>query len=118
MNERETTGCADAPVVMLDEEAAGILAETFRVLADPTRVRIISALAEGPLCVHELATALDVTHSAVSHQLALLREMRLVSFEKDGRHVIYQLDDDHIRDLFRQGLAHAREERGELGIED
>ncbi len=93
---------------MLDEGLAGVLAETFRVLADPTRVRIISALAESPLCVHELATALDVTHSAVSHQLAMLREMGLVSFEKEGRHVIYRLDDEHIQDLFRQGLAHAR----------
>ena len=111
MEERETVGCADVAVTMLDEGTAGILAETFRVLADPTRVRIISALAEGPLCVHELAAVLDVTHSAVSHQLALLREMRLVSFEKEGRHVIYQLDDDHIRDLFHQGLAHAREGR-------
>jgi ArsR family transcriptional regulator, lead/cadmium/zinc/bismuth-responsive transcriptional repressor len=114
----EAMGCADVPVLMLDEGTAGVLAETFRVLADPTRVRIISALAEGPLCVHELASALDITHSAVSHQLALLREMRLVSFEKEGRHVMYQLDDEHIRDLFRQGLEHAREERGELGIED
>jgi ArsR family transcriptional regulator, lead/cadmium/zinc/bismuth-responsive transcriptional repressor len=108
MGEREAVGCADVAVPTIDEETAGVLAETFRVLADPTRVRIISALAESPLCVHELAAALGVTHSAVSHQLAMLREMRLVSFEKEGRHVIYRLDDDHIRDLFRQGLEHIR----------
>jgi ArsR family transcriptional regulator, lead/cadmium/zinc/bismuth-responsive transcriptional repressor len=113
MESRETVldqvmGCEGGPVEMLDETTAGALAETFKVLADPTRVRIISALAERPLCVHELAAALALTHSAVSHQLAMLREMRLVTFDKDGRHVIYQLDDDHIHDLFRQGLKHIR----------
>jgi ArsR family transcriptional regulator, lead/cadmium/zinc/bismuth-responsive transcriptional repressor len=106
--EADKVACANVAVAMLDEETAGVLAETFKVLADPTRVRIISALAEGPLCVHELAAALDVTHSAVSHQLAMLREMRLVVHEKEGRHVIYALDDEHIRDLFQQGLEHIR----------
>jgi ArsR family transcriptional regulator, lead/cadmium/zinc/bismuth-responsive transcriptional repressor len=109
-------GCAQTAVMMLDEQTAGVLAETFRVLADPTRVQIISALAEGPLCVHELAAALAVTHSAVSHQLAMLREMRLVTFEKEGRHVIYRLDDAHIHDLFRLGLVHIRH-RGTVGVE-
>lgn len=108
VGQNDGAGCGAGHVVMLDEVSAGVLAETFKVLSDPTRVRIISALAERPLCVHELAAALDLTHSAVSHQLAMLREMRLVTFEKEGRHVVYELDDEHIRDLFRQGLEHIR----------
>ena len=93
---------------LVDRPTATRLAQTFRALSDPTRVRIISALTERELCVHELATALEMTHSAVSHQLGTLREMRLVKFRKEGRHVFYTLDDDHIHDLFRQGLEHVQ----------
>lgn len=99
-------GCGERGVVMLDETTAGTLADTFRVLSDLTRVRIISALVERELCVHELSEALELSHSATSHQLAMLREMRLVATTKQGRHVIYRLDDEHIADLFQQGLAH------------
>lgn len=91
---------------MLDETTAGALAETFRVLSDVTRVRIISALVERELCVHDLSEALKLSHSATSHQLAMLREMRMVATTKQGRHVIYRLDDEHVTDLFRQGIAH------------
>jgi len=91
---------------MLDETTAGKLAETFRVLSDPTRVRIVSALAEREQCVHELADALGLSHSATSHQLGMMREMRLVVGTKQGRHVVYRLDDDHVSDLFRLGLSH------------
>ena len=98
--------CGERGVVMLDETTAGALAETFRVLSDSTRVRIISALVERELCVHELSEALELSHSATSHQLAMMREMRLVATTKQGRYVIYRLDDEHIADLFLQGLAH------------
>lgn len=111
-------GCCREPVAMLGEALAGALAETFKVLSDPTRVRIISALAVRPLCVHELADALAVTQSAVSHQLAMLREMHLVTFAKDGRRVIYTLDDEHVRDLFEQGLAHIEHGGAEVGDGD
>ena len=94
--------------ITLDERTANRLARTFKALADPTRVRIIAALIDRELCVHELADALDMTHSAISHQLMTLREMRLVRFTKRGRHVFYVLDDDHIRSLFRQSLDHVR----------
>ena len=100
--------CREWELEMLDEGTASRLASTFSVLSDPTRVRIIAALAGGELCVHELADALDMTHSAVSHQLATLREMRLVAHTKQGRHVYYTLGDDHIYDLFQQGLAHVQ----------
>jgi len=98
--------CGEQGVAMLDETTADTLAETFRVLSDSTRVRIISALMERELCVHELSEALLLSHSATSHQLAMLREKRLVATTKQGRHVIYRLDDEHIADLFQQGLAH------------
>jgi DNA-binding transcriptional ArsR family regulator len=91
---------------LIDGSVAIWLAELFKALADPSRVRIISALTNTELCVHDLATALDMSQSAVSHQLRSLREMRLVRFRKEGRHVYYQLDDEHIRDLFRRGLEH------------
>jgi DNA-binding transcriptional ArsR family regulator len=91
---------------LLDDATATRLADTFKALSDPTRVRIISALLHDELCVYELADAVGASHSAVSHQLRTLREMRLVRFRKEGRHVFYTLDDDHIYDLFRQGLEH------------
>lgn len=98
--------CGEQGVVMLDETTASALAETFKVLSDSTRVRIISALVQRELCVHELSEALGLSHSATSHQLAMLREMRLVAATNQGRHRIYRLDDEHIADLFQQGLAH------------
>jgi DNA-binding transcriptional ArsR family regulator len=91
---------------MIDDPAATRLAELFKALADPSRVRIICALTYTELCVHDLAAVLGMSQSAVSHQLRSLREMRLVRYRKEGRHVYYQLDDEHIHDLFRRGLEH------------
>ena len=101
---------AETPVFALDTHTAEQLARTFKALSDPTRVRIIAMLAERELCVHELAEALGMSHSAISHQLGTLREMRLVRFTKAGRHVYYALDDDHIDSLFRQSLEHIQHE--------
>jgi len=91
---------------LIDGLTAIRLARTFKALSDPTRVRIISALSHNELCVHELAACLGMSQSAISHQLRTLREMRLVKFRKEGRHVYYALDDEHIHDLFHQGLEH------------
>jgi len=91
---------------LVDGLTATRLAQTFKALSDPTRVRIISALLHSELCVHELAACLGMSQSAISHQLRTLREMRLVRFRKEGRHVYYTLDDEHIHDLFHQGLEH------------
>jgi ArsR family transcriptional regulator len=99
-------GVRQAEELLIDSSAATRLAEVFKALADPTRVRIISALAQTELCVYDLATALGMSQSAVSHQLRSLREMRLVRYRKAGRHVYYALDDEHIRDLFQRGLEH------------
>ncbi len=86
------------------------LAETFKVLGDPTRVRILLALATRELCVCDLAELFDVTPSAVSHQLRFLRQHRLVRPRRDGKLVFYSLDDNHVRGLFAEGLRHVRED--------
>lgn len=85
------------------------LAETFRALGDPARVRMLDALSHGELCVCDLAAVVRMSESAVSHQLRLLRTLRLVKPRRDGRMVFYSLDDRHVTTLFHQGLQHMRE---------
>jgi len=85
------------------------LAETFRALGDPTRVRVLDALSHAELCVCDLARLLGLTESATSHQLRILRSLRLVRTRRAGRMIFYALDDDHITRLFAQGLEHVRE---------
>lgn len=92
----------------LDEAAAAQVAELFATLGDTSRVRIVALLAERELNVTELAGHVGLTHSAVSHHLRHLRQMRLVQTRKEGRHVYYFLDDDHVEELFRCGLDHVR----------
>jgi len=93
----------------LDPAALEGLTEIFRVLGDPTRLRILDALSHGELCVGNLATRLGVTESAVSHQLRLLRSARIVRARRDGRMIFYSLDDTHVLTLFEQGLRHVQE---------
>jgi len=92
---------------LVDGRLAARMAAAFKALADPTRVRIISALMHTELCVGDLASCLGMSTSAVSHQLRLLREMRLVRSRREGKYVFYTLDDEHIYELFERGLAHA-----------
>ncbi len=87
------------------------LAEFFRVLGDPTRVRILSFLAREELCVHDLAALTEMEQSAVSHQLRTLRTHRIVKVRRSGKHALYSLDDNHIDQLTRIGLEHIREIR-------
>lgn len=84
------------------------LSETFKALGDPTRIRIIQALRHNELCVCDLSQALEISQSAISHQLRVLRNLRLVKFRKEGKNVYYSLDDEHIVLLFDQGLDHIR----------
>ncbi len=93
---------------VIDEETALKLSELFKALADPTRVRILSALRNGEACVHEITAAVGMSQSAISHQLRYLRNLRLIKHRRQGRHVYYQLDDAHIRDLFNRGLDHVK----------
>jgi ArsR family transcriptional regulator len=96
---------------LMPPQTAAALAETFRILGDPTRVRIIEVLSAGELCVCDLASLVEISESAVSHQLRLLRNMRLVRARRSGRQVYYTLDDQHILSLFQQGLRHVTEDR-------
>ena len=95
---------------LTDARVVQALADTFRILGDPTRVRIVDALAEGELCVHEIADRVEISESAVSHQLRLMRSMRIVRGRREGRCVYYTLDDQHILSLFQQGLRHVTED--------
>lgn len=93
---------------LLDGITATHVADLFKALSDPTRVRIISLLAHTELCVGDLRLVLGMTQPAVSHQLRILRSMKIASARKEGRHVFYTLTDEHIHDLFHQGLAHVQ----------
>ncbi len=93
----------------LDSHTIDGLTEIFRVLGDPTRVRILDALSRAELCVGDLAQRLGVTESAVSHQLRLLRNTRIVRCRREGRMMFYALDDTHVLALFEQGLRHVQE---------
>ena len=92
--------------VDLDLAAAYRLAGLFNSLADPSRLRIVAALAGGELCVHELAEALELNQPAVSQQLRLLRDRGVVRPRRQGRHIYYRLDDEHVRELFERGRSH------------
>ncbi len=93
----------------LPEKDVQALAETFRVLGDPTRIRILNALGTGEVCVNDLATAVGISESAVSHQLRLLRTMRLVRVRREGRMAYYAVDDHHILELLSQARTHVQE---------
>ena len=93
---------------LLDAEKITRLSETFKALSDPTRLNIIYVLSKGSLCVCDIAHVLDMTQSAISHHLRVLRNLKLVKFRKEGKMVIYSLDDDHVLELFRQGLDHVK----------
>jgi ArsR family transcriptional regulator, lead/cadmium/zinc/bismuth-responsive transcriptional repressor len=93
----------------LDAHTIDELTEIFRMLGDPTRVRILDALSRSELCVGDLAHQLGATESAISHQLRLLRNVRIVRARREGRMIFYALDDKHVLALFRQGLRHVQE---------
>jgi DNA-binding transcriptional ArsR family regulator len=102
----DPAGVRAARKIMPGDRMVRALAETFAALSDPTRVRIIAALADQELCVQDMARLLGLTGSAVSHQLRLLRGQRLVKYRKDGRVAYYSLDDDHIRNLMSECVRH------------
>ena len=110
MQESGTSKALAPATKPLAADTVEALAETFRVLGDPTRVRIVDALADRDLCVHEIAERVEISESAVSHQLRLLRTMRIVRGRREGRCVYYTLDDQHILSLFQQGLRHVTED--------
>ena len=94
---------------MKPEDVIIRLAETFSALSDPTRAKIIFALQQEELCVCDLAHLIGLSTSAISHQLRLLRNLRIVKYRKEGKMVYYSLADKHIETLFNQGLEHMEE---------
>jgi DNA-binding transcriptional ArsR family regulator len=107
--------CVDAPKVARTRArlpapaTVAALADTFRALGDPTRLRLVAALAHEELCVCDLSTLLGVSPSAVSHSLRALRELRLVRYRRAGKIAFYTLDDAHIVTLLAQGVRHVEE---------
>jgi DNA-binding transcriptional ArsR family regulator len=96
---------------LMRSETVHAVADTFRVLGDPTRVRMLDALSGGELCVCDIASLVGISESAVSHQLRLLRGMRLVRPRRAGRLVYYAVDDQHILELLKQASTHVEESR-------
>ena len=94
---------------MPPEESLYNLAELFKVFGDSTRIRILYALSASDMCVCDIAALLDMSQSAISHQLRILKQARLVKYRKDGKVVYYSLDDDHVNQIFAQGLEHVKE---------
>ena len=92
-----------------DEEVLLDLAELFKVFGDSTRIRIISALLHSEMCVCDLAVLLGMTKSAISHQLRILRQTKLVKYRRQGKVVFYSLDDMHVGAIFKQGFNHINE---------
>ena len=94
------------PVVMPDDEVLYELADLFRVFGDSTRIKILYALHDNELCVQDIANAVQLSQSAVSHQLRVLKDTKLVRFRRDGKTVYYALDDDHVRSILSMGMDH------------
>ncbi len=120
--EPDTAGCGaehDHDAATLDRLRAAMLgpgtveavADLFKLLADPTRVRIVDVLSRGERCVCDIATLVGLSESAVSHQLRLLRGARLVRVRRSGRHAYYSLDDHHVVGLIHDGRRHVEEVR-------
>jgi DNA-binding transcriptional ArsR family regulator len=97
---------ARAKINALSPDDARLIARFFQALADPTRVRMVKALADGEWCVSDLVQALGMDQPAISHQLKYLREQGLVSWTKHGRHVYYTLSDTHLREILLSSIAH------------
>ena len=95
-----------------DDETLYDLSELFRVFGDSTRIKILYVLFESELCVCDIARLLNLTQSAVSHQLRILKASNLVRFRREGKTVFYSLDDEHIRMVLEQGMTHLRHKRG------
>lgn len=94
---------------MPDDDTLIDLSELFKVFGDSTRIKILSALSGGELCVCDISTAVGMTSSAVSHQLKILKNAGLVSFRREGKTVFYALADDHVTTILNQGLEHINE---------
>ncbi len=92
-----------------DDEVLYELADLFRVFGDSTRIKILYALFESEKCVNDISNAVGISQSAVSHQLRVLRTSKLVKFRREGKAMLYSLDDDHVRSMLELGMEHVEE---------
>ena len=100
-----------AKLNMPNEKTLSDIASLYKVLGDETRIRIVSALDNSSLCVCDLASLLSMTKSAISHQLKILKDAKLVKYRREAKNVFYSLDDDHIKAIFELGLQHVNERK-------
>ena len=113
------TNCEVIHVEVVNKVRASLPKETtldevsrlFKLMGDKTRRRILWALGQNEMCVCDLAALLNMTKSAISHQLRLLREAHLVTFHREGKNVFYRLDDDHVKDIFEKTMEHISEKK-------
>lgn len=94
---------------MLNDDASIDLAEFFKIFGDSTRIKILNALITESMCVCDIAALLNMTHSAISHQLKILKQAKIVKYNKVGKVVYYMLDDEHIEQIFKKGVEHIEE---------
>lgn len=94
---------------LLDEDKVIDLAELFKIFGDSTRIKIINILLNNKLCVNEISEKINVSQSAVSHQLRILKSSKLVKYKKDGNIIYYSLSDDHVEKIFKMGCEHINE---------
>ncbi|WP_228275558.1 ArsR/SmtB family transcription factor [Gracilibacillus oryzae] len=94
-------------IAELDEETLFLVSQTFKALADPTRIRILHLLFNGELSVSNIAETLDLNQSNVSHQLRFLKNLRLVKYRRDGKTIYYSQDDEHVMKILQQSIDHA-----------
>ncbi len=92
-----------------EKEILDNIAELFKGFADATRVHILSLLSQQELCVTDIAEAVDLSQSAISHQLRILKQMHLIKFRREGKNILYSLADDHVKTILQMGLEHVLE---------
>lgn len=91
---------------VLDKEKQLRIAELFKGFADVTRIQILTLLLDGEMCVNDIAQAVELTQSAISHQLRLLKQMHLIKYRREGKNILYSLADDHVQTIIQMGLEH------------
>ena len=114
MNSDNKDTCTEVKGKMPKEEILYDLADFFKIFGDSTRIKILYALFASEMCVQELATLLDMNQSAISHQLRILKQAKVVKYRKDGKYVLYSLDDDHVTQIVLQGMEHLSERTQEV----
>ena len=92
-----------------EKEIMDFIGELFKGFADVTRIQILMLLLDGEMCVGDIAQAVELTQSAISHQLRILKQMQLIKFRREGKNILYSLADEHVKTILQMGLEHVLE---------